>query len=759
MSTNAPERLPTAIDTQVAFFVQVAVPLPLRNFFTYLPSEKTSQSQYKSGTRVLIPFRNRKVIGIILSTQSRCTVPVEKLKAVISVLDDKPVITPDILALCQWASRYYHYSLGEVFMQALPRGVRQGKPLPSNTETYWQLHESLSEVQIKQLKRSPKQLVVAHMLNNSPSLELEETQLLNQGISRAVIKGLADKHIIHKKEKMLAATCFSTHGAEGGETALPLNAEQENALNNVLSHLNHYQPFLLDGITGSGKTEVYLQAIAAVLKAGRQTLVLIPEIGLSPQTVGRFKRRFHTPVINLHSGLSDGERLCGWYQALTENAGIVISTRSGIFTPLPKLGLIIVDEEHDSSYKQQDTFRYNARDLAIYRAKQAACPVILGSATPSLESFYNAAGGRFQHLTLRVRAGQARPPALNILDLRQQPLESGIPADSLAHMSAQLNLGNQVMVFINRRGYAPSVICHDCGTVIDCPHCDAHMTIHRQPPHMHCHHCDYQIVIPHCCHQCHSTNIHPVGQGTERLEQALSERFPHTPVIRIDRDSTRTKNALSHMLETINTGVPCILLGTQMLAKGHHFANVTLVVILNADGSLLGADFRGIERTGQLIMQVAGRAGRSHKPGQVIIQTYNPNHDALRLLTQNHYSLFLASLLEQRRQLELPPFSFMAVIRAESGLSQACEHLLQAARQAITRQAIKGTASDRLKVLGPLPAPMEKRQSRFRWQLILQASQRASLHTTLSRLIAYLDNQKLPRHLRWSVDIDPQDMT
>lgn len=753
MSTNAPERSPAVIDTQADFFVQVAVPSPLRDFFTYLPAEDTDKSRFKPGARVLIPFGNRKVIGIILSTLSCCTVPVQKLKAVISVLDDEPVITPTILALCRWASRYYHHSLGEVFMQALPKGLRQGKPLPCNTETHWQLHESLSEAQIKQLKRSPKQSAVAHKLNNSPSLGLGEAQLLNQGISRAVIKGLADKDIIYKKEKVLAATCFSTYGTEGGETALSLNPEQQNALNNVLAHLHHYQPFLLDGITGSGKTEVYLQAIAAVLKAGRQTLVLIPEIGLSPQTVGRFKRRFNTPVISLHSGLSDGERLHGWYQALAENAGIVISTRSGIFTPLPKLGLIIVDEEHDSSYKQQDTFRYNARDLAIYRAKQAACPVILGSATPSLESFYNASTGRFRHLTLRVRAGVATPPVLNILDLRQQPLKSGILPDSLAHLSAQLNQGNQVMVFINRRGYAPSVICHDCGKVIDCPHCDAHMTIHRSPPHMHCHHCDYQIAIPYQCNQCHSTNIHPAGQGTERLEQALSEQFPDTPVIRIDRDSTRTKHALSHMLETINTGVPCILLGTQMLAKGHHFANVTLVLILNADGGLLSADFRGVERTGQLIMQVAGRAGRSHKPGQVIIQTYNPKHDALRLLTQNHYSLFLASLLEQRSQLGLPPYSFMAVIRAESGLSQACEYFLQGARQ-----AIESTMNGHLKVLGPLPAPMEKRQSRFRWQLILQANQRATLHTTLSGLIAYLDNQKLPRHLRWSVDVDPQDM-
>ena len=539
---------------------------------------------------------------------------------------------------------------------------------------------------------------------------------------------------------------------------LTLNEEQLFACEAIIDGLGHFRSYLLEGVTGSGKTEVYLQAIAAALAEGKQTLVMVPEIGLTPQTVSRFRHRFGVPVACLHSGLNDSERLQGWLQASRGAAGILIATRSGIFTPMPQLGLVIVDEEHDNSYKQQDSLRYNARDLAIYRARQENCPIVLGSATPSLESVNNARCGRYTQLYLKQRAGQSKPPSMELLDIRQQPLREGLAVELIKQISAHLSRGNQVMIFLNRRGYAPSMICHDCGTVIDCPHCDAHMTIHRQPPHMHCHHCDYQTAIPWKCPGCQSNKLQPAGQGTERTEQVLNNLFPDFQVLRVDRDSTRKKQALSHILDQIQTGKPCILLGTQMLAKGHHFPDVTLVAIINADSGLFSADFRGLERTGQLIMQVAGRAGREHKAGQVIIQTHNPEHPSLQLLAMNDYSRFVDSLFAERRLLNLPPVGFMALIRVESPSSNECELLLKGLRQ-MTDDIIRNNNMTDARPLGPLPAPMERKQGRYRWQLLLNSKSRHQLHSIIGAVVNFLDTRRIPKHVRWTVDIDPQEMS
>ncbi len=753
MKANTP--VPSATRQQNPLYIQVAIPSPLRRLFDYLPPENHELKLLQKGTRVLIPFGRRQMIGIIVSTSAYSSVSHEKLKAVIRVLDETPIISEDIMQLCSWASTYYHYSLGETFMQAIPKALRQGKQLPITKTIYWSLYQPLTSEQQQQLQRSRKQLETALLLNSSSNLSVSEQELKEIGIKKNILKNLDDKGLVTCSETETKPISFKTSKAITKEQAFSLNPEQRFALDRLLEHLGSYQPFLLDGITGSGKTEVYLQAIAAALAAGKQTLVLVPEIGLTPQTVGRFKRRFNTPVTCLHSGLSDGERLKGWYQSATESAGIIIATRSGVFTPLPSMGLIIVDEEHDASYKQQDTLRYNARDLAIYRARQARCPIVLGSATPSLETFYNAVSGRFQHLKLRKRAGEASPPKIELLDMRQQNKKDGLAVDLISRIATQLANGNQVMVFLNRRGYAPSVICHDCGTVIDCPHCDAHMTIHRHPPHMHCHHCDYQKTIPNQCASCQSTNIQPAGQGTERTEQTLGQLFPGYPVIRIDRDSTRKKNALDNLLDTINSGEPCILLGTQMLAKGHHFPAVTLVIVLNADAGLFSSDFRGVERTGQLIVQVAGRAGRGDRPGQVVIQTYNPQHSALQTLATKNYTLFIESLLQDRVTLKLPPTEYLAMVRAESAHSKECENLLHVLRQSILSLGISGS----FRVLGPIPAPMEKRQGRFRWQLLIQSPQRSGIHNAINFLLQHLEEKKLPKHIRWSIDIDPQDMT
>ena len=737
-------------------YVRVAIPSPLRRLFDYLPPAGVALENIAPGTRVQLPFGSREMTGIVISIENETDVPSEKLKSVTTILDHQPLIPQNIMDLCQWAAKYYHHSFGDTLIQALPKLLRQGKPATTGTVRYW-FAADISEEDRTSLKRAKKQFAALSLLMTSPE-GISETELSEAGFSKAILQELAKKQFIASRELEPAPCPFTDISQPVKSTPLSLNDEQSFACEAITDGLGGFKSYLLEGVTGSGKTEVYLQAIAAALEQGKQTLVLVPEIGLTPQTVSRFRQRFAVPVACLHSGLNDTERLQGWLQAANGSAGILIATRSGIFTPMPHLGLIIVDEEHDNSYKQQDSLRYNARDLAIYRARQAKCPIVLGSATPSLETVNNARQGRFTQLDLKQRAGQAKPPSIELLDIRQQPLKEGLAVELVNRMSYHLGQGNQVMVFLNRRGYAPSMICHDCGTVIDCPHCDAHMTLHRQPPHMHCHHCDYQQPIPWKCPDCQSNKLQPAGQGTERTEQALNNLFPGFNVLRVDRDSTRKKEALSQILDKVQTGKPCILLGTQMLAKGHHFPNVTLVAIINADSGLFSADFRGLERTGQLIMQVAGRAGRGRKAGQVIIQTHNPQHPSLQLLAMNDYGRFMDSLFAERRLLNLPPTGFMALIRAESANSSESETLLKGLRKMMDQMITQHHFAD-TKPLGPLPAPMERRQGRYRWQLILNSQNRNQLHSIIGSLVNFLDTQRMPRHLRWTVDIDPQEMS
>ncbi len=738
-------------------YLRVAIPSPLRRLFDYLPPNRMSSADISIGTRVQVPFARRQLIGIVISIEKSTDVPVEKLKPAIQVLDNKPLIPENIIELCRWAAKYYHHSFGDTLIQAIPKNLRQGKDVNTHKVRHWELTTSLHDTLTLLSKQAKKQRLAIEYLADSHA-GIAESELIEAGFSRSVLKQLADKGLIQERLLSPENIHFSCIKPPVKNQPLTLNEEQLFAYEAITDGLGQFKSYLLEGVTGSGKTEVYLQAIAQALREGKQTLVLVPEIGLTPQTVSRFRHRFGIPIAVLHSGLNDGERLQGWLEASTAAAGILIATRSGIFTPMPELGLIIVDEEHDASYKQQDSLRYNARDLAIFRARQIGCPIVLGSATPSLESISNARHGRHTPLYLKQRAGKSRPPPIKLLDIRQQILKEGLATQLIEQISAHLGMGNQVMVFLNRRGYAPSMICHDCGTVIDCPHCDAHMTIHRQPPHMHCHHCDFQVVIPWRCPNCQSKKLQPSGQGTERTEQVLTNLFPGYPVLRVDRDSTRKKESLNQILDQINTGKPSILLGTQMLAKGHHFPDVTLVVIINADSGLFSADFRGLEKTGQLIIQVAGRAGRAHKPGQVIIQTHNPEHPSLQLLAQNDYSRFVDNLMIERRQLNLPPQGFLALLRAESYNNGESEILLKGLRQ-MTDQILNNNPRLTIRPLGPIPAPMEKRQGRYRWQLLLHSPSRNHLHSTVDTLVRFLEEQKLPRQLRWTIDIDPQEMT
>ena len=735
-------------------FVRVAIPSPLRQLFDYLPPHACAIDFITAGCRVIVPFGAQQVVGIVFSLVSDTKVPADKLKEIHSVLDISPLLPGNILHLCRWAARYYHHSVGETLSMALPKQLRLGKPATKNTVPTWLSCPRPNDEVDVQLKRSKKQRAAFKVIVESQD-GMSAAQLQEYGFNKAILRELEKKGLVTCENIEPQSHRFIDINPLLRAVPLTLNNEQAFACETIIEGLGSYQTYLLKGVTGSGKTEVYLQTIAAALALGQQTLVLIPEIGLTPQTVRRFRDRFNVPVACLHSGLNDSERLQSWLDVSKGIAGILISTRSGIFTPMPQLGLIIVDEEHDGSYKQQDSLRYNARDLAIIRAREQKCPVVLGSATPSLETLHNARRGKYTHLNLKQRAGQAKPPNMQLMDIRQQILKDGLSADLLQHVATHLERGNQVMIFLNRRGYAPSMICQDCGHIIDCPKCDAHMTIHRSPPHIHCHHCDFQQPIPWHCPSCSSRKLQPVGQGTERAEQVLAEQFANYPVLRIDRDTTRKKQSLNTLLEEIHSGKPCILVGTQMLAKGHHFPNVTLVAIINADAGLFSADFRGAERTGQLIMQVAGRAGRGHKPGQVAIQTYNPEHPALQLLITNDYSRFADALFLERQHLNLPPQGYLTLVRCESYKQHEGEALLRTLRQ----NAEQCLDDNSLKLIGPIPAPMEKRQGRYRWHLLVQGKNRNRLHRLVATMVSYLESHRLPRQLKWTVDIDPQDMS
>ncbi|MGB2055355.1 MAG: replication restart helicase PriA, partial [Porticoccaceae bacterium] len=461
------------------------------------------------------------------------------------------------------------------------------------------------------------------------------------------------------------------------------------------------------------------------------------------------------PIVTLHSGLSDKQRLDAWVQAKSGQARIVMGTRSAIFTPMHTPGLIVLDEEHDQSYKQQEGFRYSARDLAVIRAQQEAIPVILGSATPSLESLNNCQQQRYQHLQLNTRVGEAQQPDWHLIDLRSQQTESGIAHATLTAIGAALQRNQQVLVFLNRRGFAPALVCHQCGWSADCHQCDAKLTVHRARGRLICHHCDYQQSIPRQCPSCHTEQLIAAGEGTERSEAYLQQCFPNSKVLRVDRDSTRRKGAMQAVFDIANSGEPCILVGTQMLAKGHHFANISLVAVLDADSGLFSADFRGHERMGQLLTQVAGRSGRGNSRGQVLIQTHQPDHPLLALLMTQDYRHFAQQLLAQRQISQLPPFQHMAILRAESTRANQAEEFLRMARQLAT--TIKPPSPD-LRYLGPLPAMMEKRAGRFRYLLQLEASQRSDLQQLITQLAPQLENHRGSRGLRWSIDIDPQEL-
>jgi len=729
--------------------IQVAVPAPLYTTFDYLLPAR-EQTAPAVGCRVKVPFGRRSMIGVVTGSSDHSSINPKRLKALYRVLDHSPVIPAEALNLLMWTARYYQHPPGEVISTALPALLRQGKAAEIRGGLLWRLTDANVDTTTL-LQRAPKQLQL-HMLLQQHGGELDEERLraleLETGASlRSAIKPLIEKGIVEQCEQNCLPEAV-THTDSGPD----MNIEQRTIVHAIEGDLAQYQAHLLHGITGSGKTEVYIMLAEKVLAAGKQVLVLAPEIGLTPQLTERFRRRLGIRIAALHSGLNDSQRLCAWCAAANGEARLLIGTRSAIFTPMPDLGLIIVDEEHDGSYKQQDRLRYNARDLALVRARQKGIPVVLGSATPALESLHNAWRGHYRLHHLTQRAVADKPPRVELVDMRRQPMDEGLSATLHQRIGAHLQQQGQVLLFLNRRGFSPVLMCHACGWTQSCGRCDAHMTYHRGKRLLRCHHCGADTPLPPVCPDCGGEELISLGAGTERIEQALAAKYPQHRVERIDRDSTRRKGTLQSKLDSAQSGAAHILVGTQMLAKGHDFPNVTLVGILDTDQGLYSSDFRAAEHLAQLITQVAGRAGRAHRAGEVLIQTHHPDHPLLQTLLHQGYEGFARAALVEREQVGFPPYRYLALLRCEAIRADAGIEFMQAARALLAPNASNG-----VEIFGPVPAPMEKRAGRYRTQLMLQSAERKPLHRLLQPWLQALQQLKSAGRVRWSLDIDPYD--
>ena len=732
----------------VQFFLKIAVPSPLRRLFEYLPPE--NQPLPGIGSRVRISFGSQTLVGIVIAIDSEHEMPLEKIKPVLQVLDETPLLDERLLALYQFASSYYLYPPGLALQASLPRAFREGKPLQGRVLKMWQLSDTGKTLEMESLARAPQQVRALSLLRSYEALSPAELSTLLSRPSGPILQALEEKGLICQVETSPGMTTDTTLK----EAPLNFNAGQQAAFDTIRSASAGFNCFLLEGITGSGKTEIYLQLIHETLQRGKQALVLVPEISLTPQTIRRFSQRFQCRFESYHSGLSEIQRQDVWLAGRTGEADIIIGTRSSVFLPFDQLGLIIVDEEHDDSYKQQEGFRYNARDLAVWRARQLKIPLVLCSATPSLESLNNALQGRYQLLQLPERAGKATSPQLKLVDLRQQSTEEGFAPTVIAEIGKKLQSNEQVLVFLNRRGFSPVMLCEDCGWIAQCTRCEKSYTLHQQPAGLRCHHCDAARPLPQRCGECGSSRLNAQGMGTERTESFLAGRFPDFPVIRIDRDSTRRQDSLAQKLQQADSGIPCILVGTQMLAKGHHFPKVSLVVIMDADSGLFSADFRAHENLGQLLIQVAGRSGRSDKPGTVLIQTWHPEHPSLRKLLESGYGNFARSLIEERKSGQLPPSSRLVLLRAEASRQHLPMEFLSAVRKLLADMQAPGVS-----LHGPMPSPMGKKAGRFRAQLMLMSVSRQKLHNTGRSLAVMLEQLPQARSVRWHIDVDPVDFS
>lgn len=734
-------------------YLAIAIDTPLRRLFDYRPPLALAAAALVPGQRLWVPFGKRRVIGVLVALRTRSELPDHKIRRAFELVDAAPTLPANLLELLTWSADYYRHPIGEVIAAALPAPLRRGAGL-MQMESRWALTEFGKQQALAEIPARARRLrAVVEILESTGSSGANGHALDVAGEWRSAIRTLIERGYAQHLETVPASLPLLPGTATRGPELSPA---QLHAISCIEKRLGTFGALLLDGVTGSGKTEVYLRSIETVLASGQQALVLVPEIALTPQLTQRFAERFATPLAIVHSSLSDGERLEAWRRAHDGSAGVVLGTRSAVFAPLARPGLIVVDEEHDASYKQQDGFRYSARDLAIVRAQRLGIPVVLGSATPSLESLarLHHPDRRIygEHLLLPQRAGNAKPPTIQVVDLRQHAATQGLSTPVLLAIRRHLEAQGQALLYLNRRGYAPALFCPGCSWTASCKRCDARLTVHRRDNKLVCHHCAAEQAVPVVCPSC-GASPKPVGQGTERIEETLAGIFPGVPQARIDRDSIRRKGDLEAAMERIRSGEARLLIGTQMLAKGHHFPDVSLVVVVNADQGLFGTDFRASERLAQAIVQVAGRAGRAERPGEVLIQTEYPQHPLLQQLLTGGYPGFAAAALQEREQAGWPPHSRLVLVRAEAATESFPLRFLATAGGLAGKMA-----GGRVTVLGPAPAPMQRRDGRFRAQLLLQARTSSPLQQLLARWIPRLEELPESRKVRWSIDVDPLEL-
>ncbi len=724
--------------------VAVALPVPLRRSFDYaVPPDWLER--LRPGMRVRVGFGRRQLIGVVAglprSPESAAPAEARIYRVVEAVLDAAPVVPEELYELARWAADYYLHPLGEVLASCLPGLLRQREQLRESAGDRWLQLTETARASPPVLPASARRLrALFEALEEGPRSR-REIEVPADVLRRASEAGWIEETVA-QKPAVAAPTPLC---------APVLTAEQGAALESI--EQAGIQPVLLQGVTGSGKTELYLRLTERILGQGRQVLVLTPEIGLTPQLAERFEQRFGARVGCYHSGLSDGERARLWLRAREGGVDVIVGTRSAVFLPLARPGLFIVDEEHDASYKQSEGFRYSARDIAVMRAHRLGAGLVLGSATPSLESLANASAGRYRRVRLEARVHGGAPPRIGLVDLRHQVLEHGLSRDLLAAAGRHLDDGGQVLLFQNRRGYAPTLLCHACGWTAPCPNCDARMVMYRSRRRLLCHHCGATAPLPPRCPDCGGRELVPIGQGTERIEEALRAHFPQYRVERFDSDRLGRAGELDRLLTDVRSGAIRILVGTQVLAKGHDFEGLSFAGIVDVDQALYGSDFRALERMGQLLTQVAGRVGRAGRPGEVLLQTHQPQHPLLRCLIERGYDALAEALQEERRRTGLPPYAYLALLRAEAPEEGTALDFLQQARERLPASASAGVDA-----LGPAPAGMQRRAGLFRAQLLVRSASRATLHRHLQNWLPLIEALPSNRSLRWSLDVDPIDL-
>ncbi len=727
--------------------ISVAIDLPLFRLFDYL-TIKNTQTLPKLGCRILVPFGQHEKVAVVIALNQKSDIPRSKLRNVLKIIDKKPLLNEADLWLIQFTSDYYRHPLGEVVASALPSLLRKGKSLTPTLEQFFITNEGRS-VDIKALYSKAKRQ--AELLNTIR----ESTEINSNTLDEKLPTWRRQKKILLEKG-WISSKLSEDHGLPDVEkiNTKPgpnLNSEQRVAVESIINKKG-FHTHLLDGVTSSGKTEVYLHIIQNIIKSKKQVLILVPEIGLTSQLVKHLINRIGIKPVLMHSSLTDSERLLSWRMSKNGSAPLVLGTRSAIFIPIKTPGLIVVDEEHDTSYKQQEGLRYSARDLAIIRGKYLNIPVILGSATPSLESLKRCDENFYQHLKLTSRAGNALPPFMRIVDLSVNKTKDGISEQLVLAIDKHMKNNGQVLIFLNRRGFAPTLICNHCGHIAECSRCDSRITVSIVKKSLECHHCGSKRPISYKCDECGGECV-PLGQGTERIEEILSKKFSKYTIKRIDSDSTRLKGTMDKALALATSGQSMILVGTQMLSKGHHFPRLTLVGVVNADQGLFSTDFRGSERLAQNIIQVAGRAGREKKQGEVIIQTEFPKHPFWNELFSGGYHQVARFSMAERKAAGWPPFSHIALIRADSHNREYTWKFLLNAKNIMVDSNI-----DDVRILGPTSAPMERKAGKYRGQLLIQSNRRSKLHQILQALYTNLEGLKFTRRVKWSIDVDPIEL-